>query len=404
MRASSSRLPSLRSLAALLVAGGVLLTGQPAATAAPGDWDGRPGSAGESWREHFRHFNSVESEDRPGAAPSTITAVDASTWRIRKPAGRKRAEASRALGWAPAEGSTYYLRWRLTVTSPRPIDRGFTVFQWKTDDGEMPDSSKQNYPFNLAYDGRTLAMNTFGPAEPNWTAGASINERRETIWSRSVAPGTPVDVVIGVTVSRDAARGGLELWVDGRHQRLSNGTTRQPHRTNDGVVVYPKWGAYGGAAIPLDLTVDVANLRIDRTRPSGTGTTTTGALVGAGSGRCAAASGGATVDRTPIVLWDCNGRPTQAWVRRGDTLVNRGSGRCLDVVGASSTPGTPVQLWPCHGGRAQQWVARPDGGLVNPGSGVCLDATGEQTANGTRLQTWTCPGTAAPAHQSWALR
>lgn len=327
--------PPLRRIFGVLVLAALLVLmpvwGATAATPAQ-EWDGGPGDTGASWRDYFDNFNSTEDDDPGGAARPDVTAIGPTTWRVHKPLDRKRAELSRAKGWSPQEGQTYYLKWTWSISSKQPISDRVEVFQWKTDDGGDIATSKQNYPFNLGYDGTSLSLNLYGPGEPDWREGRSINLRRTTAWKGKVKQGQEVDIVIGVTVSKDRDQGAVELWIDGELQQLSDGSTRMAHRTNDGVVVYPKWGIYNAASRAYDVSVDLQDLSIDQDRP------------------------GEAASTEPV----------------GETyrLVNVGTGLTLD------SNGTQLSVTADERGRDRKWrlLARPDGSYLienyYPGRGI----------------------------------
>ena len=251
----------------------------PDAFAGPNElWYGDPD---RYWRDVFVNFNT---EDAGGTNPTLTTVSDAEhgkVWRIRKPAGAKRAEISRAKGYEQQEGETIYIGWRWKASiagSAQPSGSGFATFQWKTA-GAV---SRQNYPFQMSYNGRTLSLNLYGPGSPDWTEGPSIQRRRNTVWRKDVAEGEWVDLVLGIKVSRydgtdNGRKGHVEIWFDGQKQtltpengvteydvELSGDRTRVFHRTNDGTLTYPKWGAYGGPTRDFDITVWLDEMRIGR--------------------------------------------------------------------------------------------------------------------------------------------
>jgi len=124
----------------------------------------------------------------------------------------------------------------------------------------------------------------------------------------------------------------------------------------------------------------------------------TGALRGAGSGRCLDVSNTSQADGALLQIYDCSGGANQQWTSTsGGQLTVYGS-KCLDVPGSATTAGTRVQIWTCHGGANQQWRVNSDGTIAGVQSGLCLDVTGAATANGTAVQLWTCNG---GANQKW---
>jgi alpha-galactosidase len=139
---------------------------------------------------------------------------------------------------------------------------------------------------------------------------------------------------------------------------------------------------------------------------SGTSVGTTGALVGASSGRCLDVYGAQTAPGTKVEIWDCNNGSNQRWTptAAGELRVYNGT-MCLDVTGAQTASGTKVELWTCNGGTNQQWRLNADGTITGVQSGLCLDVTGGNVpagnVNGTQIEIWTCNG---GANQQWALR
>ena len=244
--------------------------------AAPGEiWYGDPN---KPWRDVFVNFNR---EDNGGTNPTVISTTDrrhGKIWRVHKPVGARRAEMSRAKGYNQREGETIYIgwRWKIDIKNANPTN-GFAVFQWKSEG-----QSRQNYPFVFIYKDGTLALQAFGPGKTTWDEGGSIQRRRNTLWKKSVAEGQWVDIVLGVKVSKydgnDLSRKGyVELWLDGQKQTLTpeNGQTeydvtlssdrkRAYHRTNDGSLTYPKWGAYGGGAIDYSVYTYFDEMKIAR--------------------------------------------------------------------------------------------------------------------------------------------
>jgi ricin-type beta-trefoil lectin protein len=65
-------------------------------------------------------------------------------------------------------------------------------------------------------------------------------------------------------------------------------------------------------------------------------------------------AGGATANRTPVQLWECNGSGAQQWRYLGwNRLVNPQSARCLDDLNASTTLGTRLRIGDCDTSPAQ---------------------------------------------------
>jgi hypothetical protein len=125
---------------------------------------------------------------------------------------------------------------------------------------------------------------------------------------------------------------------------------------------------------------------------------TSGALRGAGSGRCLDVPGAGQTDGTYLQIWDCNGATNQQWTLTGGNQLTVYGGKCLDVPGHATAAGTRVEIWTCNGGTNQQWRVNSDGTVVGVESGLCLDVTGAAAANGTAVELWACNGA---GNQKW---
>ncbi|MEV7045078.1 non-reducing end alpha-L-arabinofuranosidase family hydrolase [Amycolatopsis sp. NPDC051061] len=123
----------------------------------------------------------------------------------------------------------------------------------------------------------------------------------------------------------------------------------------------------------------------------------TGALHGAGSGRCLDVPNATQTDGTLLQIYDCSGGAGQQWTSTAAGELRVFGSKCLDVPGGATT-GTRVQIWTCHGGANQQWRLNSDGTVAGVQSGLCLDVTGAGTANGTAVELWTCHG---GGNQKW---
>ncbi len=186
-------------------------------------------------------------------------------WKVIKPATDKRAEIRGATGWSGHKGKggvmkqdeTYYLGWRYRFEMPDRKTGAWACFQWKSyevpgKDGEF----NQNYPILMSYDGRNLALRTFAA---DWY---EKKQKGVTLWSGPLAIGEWVDIVLVVHVSRDAKKGFVEFYLNGRKQTLTGGKSRFFAKTMDGDEVAPKWGAYNRYCIGTEITVSLADMRI----------------------------------------------------------------------------------------------------------------------------------------------
>ncbi len=157
------------------------------------------------------------------------------------------------------------------------------MFQWKTDEKGNKDSNKQNYPFNMEYNGSVLRLNAFGPGDPNWDTAGSVSVRKTTLWTRAVAENEWVSFVIKINVDdtfdtgNNRYNGSVEFWFNGVKQTLSNtsfnqykvvlgnSNTTAYHKTFDGGEVYPKWGSYNENACDLEIITDFDEMRVAST-------------------------------------------------------------------------------------------------------------------------------------------
>ncbi|WP_443071946.1 non-reducing end alpha-L-arabinofuranosidase family hydrolase [Streptomyces sp. NBC_01477] len=126
---------------------------------------------------------------------------------------------------------------------------------------------------------------------------------------------------------------------------------------------------------------------------------TSGALRGAGSGRCLDVPNSSQTDGTYLQIYDCSGGTNQQWTLTSSNQLTVYGNKCLDVPGHATTAGTRVQIWSCSSGANQQWRVNSDGTIVGVESGLCLDVTGAATANTTAVEIWTCNGA---SNQSWS--
>ncbi|MGB6150992.1 MAG: T9SS type A sorting domain-containing protein [Pricia sp.] len=318
--------------------------------------------------------------DDPNNPPTVSTPTDGQFgkfWRINKPVSRKRAEFARTNGFIPQEGGDYYYGWRWRINSSPNLNDGVSVFQWKTDQGGNIDTNKQNYPFNMGYDGNELTVSAYGPAEPNWNRPGSITQRKTTIWKGQVDENKWYSFVFRIKVDRDydsgnnRYRGFIEFWFNGSKQTLTNSDfddyqvvlssdgKRAYHRTNDGSEVYPKWGSYNENACDFDITTDFDDLRVARTYEEARPTP-----AGSGSGGGGGSTGG---------------------LEGTYTFKNVATGQYLDSNGMSIVTGGSSS------GSDKQWrVVESANGFYNidnqyPGRGV-LDTDGNKVVKGSSTE------------------
>jgi endo-chitodextinase len=243
-------------------------------------WYGDPNKSVNSVFSRFDSGNYPQDECSGGDSNTASTAgtvddaVHGKVWRIHKPKKRKRGEFART-SFTPSNNETLYYGWRWKIESSPDLSGGIAVFQWKTDAGGGNNS--QNYPLNMGYGNGNLSLNIYGPCYPNWNScGGSIDNRRITIWNKPVKEGEWVTIVLKLKLSTDKNKGEVELWFNGEKQSFSN----QPapdysinlsadkktayHKTFDGLVTYPKWGAYNGEACNYEVYAYFDEMRIGK--------------------------------------------------------------------------------------------------------------------------------------------
>ncbi|NJM79163.1 MAG: T9SS type A sorting domain-containing protein [Flavobacterium sp.] len=210
-------------------------------------------------------------------AETTVDAVHGKVWRIYKPKKRKRGEFART-SYIPSEGETLYYGWRWKIEATPNVTGGIAVFQWKTDGGN---NNTQNYPLNMGYGGGKLTMNAYGPCYPTWSScSGSITNRNINLWSKPVNEGEWVSIVIKLKLDRDKNKGEVELWFNGEKQVLSNSPAPDYsinlsadkktayHKTFDGNVNYPKWGAYNSESCNYEVYAYFDEMRIGKSLAS----------------------------------------------------------------------------------------------------------------------------------------
>jgi alpha-galactosidase len=126
--------------------------------------------------------------------------------------------------------------------------------------------------------------------------------------------------------------------------------------------------------------------------------TPSGAIRGAGSGRCLDVTGASQANGTQAQIWDCNGQPNQQWTSTAAGELRVYGNKCLDVYNRGTADGTNVIIWDCNGQSNQQWRFNADGTITAIGANKCLDVPNNAAANGTKLVIWSCNG---GANQRW---
>ena len=159
--------------------------------------------------------------------------------------------------------------------------------------------------------------------------------------------------------------------------------------------------------IVLAFLISASGYALPSSLPQPLGSTQTGYIVNALSGKCLSPEDSGTANGTRIQLQECVEAPAQYWELTSDnTIWNANSGKCLDVAGDTGTEnGSSLQLWDCQSvssNPAQGWTLTSDGYLQNQFSGRCADVPGAQgTASGSVLQIWDCEFNTTATDQRW---
>ncbi|WP_341679376.1 ricin-type beta-trefoil lectin domain protein [Niveibacterium sp. SC-1] len=120
-------------------------------------------------------------------------------------------------------------------------------------------------------------------------------------------------------------------------------------------------------------------------------------LKGEKSQRCLNAPNGTMGAQLQVA--DCDATNPAQRLTVSDIGELRIMGRCAGAAGDQTKAGTKVILWTCNGKPSQKWVQNSDGTVTNPVSGLVLDVANEATANGSPVHLWTPLGT---ANQRWS--
>ncbi|MEU4114143.1 arabinofuranosidase catalytic domain-containing protein [Kitasatospora sp. NPDC028055] len=157
------------------------------------------------------------------------------------------------------------------------------------------------------------------------------------------------------------------------------------------------------AGYPSEATENAVQANIVAAGYANSPAAASGALRGAGSGKCLDVPGASGTPGLQTQINGCSGGASQTWTRTADgrlTVDVSGTTLCLDAYGGATADGTKVVTWPCNGGANQQWQFNADGSVTGVQSGRCLDVAGAGTADATPVQLWSCWG---GDNQRWAL-
>ncbi|MEV4116530.1 ThuA domain-containing protein [Nonomuraea sp. NPDC049695] len=264
------------------------------------------------------------------------------------------------LWYSAKEFRSYSLKldWKMTGDSNSGVIVGF------------PATSDPDAALNTGYEVQIDATDT-----PDKTTGAIYGFKTADIAARDAALNPP------------GQWNTYELLVEGERLQVFLNGTRINDFTNTDPVRSLQQGYIGIQNHGSGDVVSFRNLRIKEltSTPGGTG-----ALKGAGSGRCLDVSGASQANGAQAQIWDCNGQANQQWTSTAASELRVYGGKCLDVNGAGTADGTSVIIWDCNGQNNQKWRLNDDGTITAVGANKCLDVGG--TANGTKVRIWTCTG------------
>lgn len=119
------------------------------------------------------------------------------------------------------------------------------------------------------------------------------------------------------------------------------------------------------------------------------------------SDKCLDVPGKATLNSTPLTVFDCNGGSNQQWTATAAGELRVYGNKCLNARQAGTQPGTIVDIFDCNGTAAQKWTFKPDQSIVGKQSGLCLDVLGGGVNYGTPVGLWHCAGV---RNQLWRQR
>ncbi|MBE1582648.1 ThuA domain-containing protein [Nonomuraea angiospora] len=250
------------------------------------------------------------------------------------------------------------LDWKMTGDSNSGVIVGF------------PATSDPDAALNTGYEVQIDATDT-----PDKTTGAIYGFKAADIAARDAALNPP------------GQWNTYELLVEGERLQVFLNGTRINDFTNADPVRSLQQGYIGIQNHGSGDVVSFRNIRVKEltSTPGGTG-----ALKGAGSGRCLDVSGASQANGAQAQIWDCNGQPNQQWTATAAGELRVYGGKCLDVSGAGTADGAAVIIWDCNGQNNQKWRLNADGTITAVGANKCLDVNG--TANGTKARIWTCTG------------
>ena len=373
-------------------------------------------------------FKGTEQQDCEGnyhsTNGSTVTNVTDSVYgsviRFHKVSADRRCEGKGADGFTVTRGQTYYIGWRLKMSSTVNDN---SVFQWKSYGSPM----NQNYPIVIKVISNQLTLQ-------HYQSGTATN-----LWRGTISPNVWYSVVLRVVVADTASAGRIQFWWNGSSTpaTLLTGGTSFTGKTFDGSSIEPKWGKYGACGTTIDSYVD--DLKIGTTfedvNPGGSGTSPTPTptptpgtgptptpcstcglsgyyrIMARHSGKAMTVQSASTANSANVFQWAYGGSTTNdEWEVRSIgsgyyRVINRHSGKDLTVQSASTAEGANIFQY-TYGGTAtnDEWAVVDVGGgyyrITNRNSGKSAEVAAGSTADGANVDQRTYGGS---SYQQWQL-
>ncbi|HVJ89299.1 MAG TPA: RICIN domain-containing protein [Labilithrix sp.] len=109
--------------------------------------------------------------------------------------------------------------------------------------------------------------------------------------------------------------------------------------------------------------------------------------------KCMAVSGGSTENGNKVVLWDCNGEPSQGWGVMADGTIRSAMDLTKCLHAPNTTNGTQLQIWDCNGEPSQSWVPMPDNTIrYAADTNRCVDLRASNILSNNPIDIYACNG------------
>jgi len=296
---------------------------------------------------------------------------------------------------------TVYVGWKSRLDLI-PSSEVRTVFQYKAHGAWTI-----NYPITIEATGNTYRLRSFDTSNTG-----------TTIWSTTLPDNQWFSIVLKVNISTDPNVGYIELWYNGVHQTLSNGSTRWTAATFSGSSCDFHFGIYrsdrvNGTEYHYILRPCVATTygEADPIRAATLDTTGIYQLQNQAS-LLVLNNQGSLTNGSKITQWSSastsdnlrwhfsNSRTTSGYYE----IVSQKSGLDAVVQSASTASGAGIIQFQFGSAGNDQWkaVANSDGSYTfyNLHSGLVLEDPANSTSTSTQMDQWTANG---GANQKWKL-